>query len=70
MSSVHIVEYNGKESGTDYYEAWAAFATKEGAEKGAAFYKNRYRKGKVRIREIPIHTGEEEQYNFKTTSED
>jgi hypothetical protein len=70
MSSVFIVEYNGKESGTEYYEAWATFTTKEGAEKGAAFYRNRYRKGRVRVRELPLETGEEEKYNFKTTSED
>jgi hypothetical protein len=70
LSSVFIVEYNGKEASTEYYEAWAAFDTKEGAEKGKAFYKNRYRKGTVRIRELPIETGEEEKYNYKTTSED
>jgi hypothetical protein len=69
VASVHIVEYNGKESGTAYYEAWAAFDSKEGAEKGMAFYKNRYRKGTVRIRELPIETGNEDKYVIRVSKD-
>jgi hypothetical protein len=62
LSSIFIVEYNHNEVGTKFYEAWAAFDSKEGAEKGMAFYKNRYRKGTVRIRELPLETGDEDKY--------
>jgi FtsP/CotA-like multicopper oxidase with cupredoxin domain len=69
VASVFIVEFNGKESSTDYYEAWSVFSTKEGAEKGKAFYQNKFRKGTVRIRELTVETGEEDKYNRTYTKE-
>jgi hypothetical protein len=66
---VFVIEYNHNEAGTKFYEAWSLSDTKEGAEKIKAFYKNRYRKGDVRIRELPVETGDEAKYHVRVSAE-
>lgn len=61
--TVWIIEYNNKESATEYYECWVVAETEDGAEQVKKFYENKFGKfGTVRSRELAVVDGTEERF--------
>lgn len=58
--TVWVVEYNNKESPTNYYECWTVAKTEDGAKAAKEFYDIRYGNfGTVRCREVALVDGSE-----------